>query len=252
MLKAVFFDAFGTLLNADGLHLRATEEILALMGLEGLDAREVHEAWDRHADSMWGSGSFMPLRDLFREALRKALSELGFEPGPGDLSKAISILVRVFEEGTRPYDGALEVLSFCRELDLKTGLISDADSELLRTILAKFGLSDHLDVVIISDEVGSLKPDEDIFHVALSAAGCEPEEALMVGDSLRDLAGARKVGMAVALVLRPGRPSYDVLLRAPAPDIIVSDLRELEGPIMSMSGQAGPSGPKARLGEIEF
>ena len=235
MLEAVFFDAFGTLLNADGLHLRATEEILAFMGLKGLDAREVHDAWDRHADSMWGGGSFMPMRELFKEALRRTLSELGFEPGPDDLSKAISILVRVFEEGTRPYDGALELLSFCRRLGLKTGLISDADSELLRTILARYGLLDLLDAVVISDEVGFLKPDEDIFHVALSAVGCRPEEALMIGDSLRDLAGARKVGMAVALVLRPDRPSYDVLLRAPAPDIIVSDLRELEGPIMSMS-----------------
>ncbi len=238
VLRAVFFDAFGTLLDAEGLHLRATEEILSRLGIRGLDAGEIHEAWDRRAELRWGRGNFMPIRELFGVALAEVLADRGFELGRHDLSEAIAILVETFRKGARPYGDSLEVLSFCRELGLKTGVISDADSEVLRHALTEHGLMDYLDVVVISDEVGCLKPDEGIFRAALSEAGCGPGEALMVGDAARDVVGARRIGMPVALVVRPRRGRCGragMVLAGEVPDIIVQNLRELKGPIAALA-----------------
>jgi len=58
------------------------------------------------------------------------------------------------------------------------------------------GLADLFEETIISCDVGFMKPHPRIFQVALDAMAVEPEEAAMVGDSLRaDVEGAKTVGM---------------------------------------------------------
>lgn len=52
------------------------------------------------------------------------------------------------------------------------------------------------DAYIDSVDVGCTKPDPKIFQAALTALGCEPKDAIFIGDSPhRDMAGARAIGM---------------------------------------------------------
>jgi putative hydrolase of the HAD superfamily len=58
------------------------------------------------------------------------------------------------------------------------------------------GLDRHVDILVVSEEVGVSKPHARIFEVALERAECEPAEAVMVGDSWEnDVQGARALGV---------------------------------------------------------
>jgi putative hydrolase of the HAD superfamily len=72
-------------------------------------------------------------------------------------------------------------------------------------VLDRCGLAPLLDGVVSSAEAGALKPDPAIFALALDLAGCEPEEALHVGDTVEeDVEGARAAGVRALLVDREG------------------------------------------------
>ena len=230
-LRALLLDAFNTLFNAVGLHEEATRLILAELGLEGLDAREVHVAWDAEAEALMAERPHEKFLYFMREGLRRCLARWGVELSPGRLEKAMAILVRVFRDGPTVFEDALELLEFCRGLGLKTAIVSNADAEVLNAVLARTGLRDRVDLVVISDEVGTLKPDPRIFEAALSGLGVGPGEAMMVGDQAIDVEGARRAGLRTALVLRPPRPR----LSAMCPDVVVDDLRALKGLIAALA-----------------
>ena len=232
-LRAVLFDAFGTLLDAGGLHLEATEAILAELGLSGrVGAEELHRRWDEHLMAFWQGGRFSKTWDMFMASLWEALRDFGVSVRPDELEVAGAILLNTFSK-TRLYEGARDILSFCRSLGLRTGIVSDADASLLRSLLSKHGLMALLDAIVISDEVGFLKPDPRVFETALRAVGCEAGEALMVGDARRDIEGAKGIGMLAALVLHAGRGLPELSVE---PDIIVGSLAELRGPIAVLAG----------------
>ena len=99
-------------------------------------------------------------------------------------------------------DEALERLSASAELlgelshRYRLGLVSNFYGN-LGTVCHEVGLSPFLTIIVDSAHVGFLKPDPQIFLLALAGLKAGPAEAVFVGDSLaRDMAGARGVGMA--------------------------------------------------------
>ena len=232
----MLFDAYGTLLDARGLHEEATRSILASLGLSGLDAREIHASWDEEAAGLVAEGEMTRFLDIMRLSLARCLAKRGVSLSREQLDLAMRILVRTFEERTGLFDDAIDVLAFCRRLGLRTAIISNADAGVLRSVLARTGLDGLVDLVVISDEVGALKPHARIFEAALSGLGVEPGEALMVGDMDVDVLGARRLGMAVALVARDRVPE---LPPGVVPDFVVSGLRELKSIIAALAGSTG-------------
>ncbi|MCR5357297.1 MAG: HAD family hydrolase [Lachnospiraceae bacterium] len=93
-----------------------------------------------------------------------------------------------------------------------------------------WGIGQYFDVVMASAEAGCAKPDPKIFTMALNKAGCEPAEAVMVGDRLdNDIAPAKKLGMKTVWV-RQGYAIYqNIDDESKRPDYIVDSLDELIG-----------------------
>ena len=70
-------------------------------------------------------------------------------------------------------------------------------------MLENCGLASLLDGALSSAEAGSRKPEPGIFATALELAGCEPAEALHVGDTAEeDCEGARAAGIRALLLDR--------------------------------------------------
>jgi len=62
--------------------------------------------------------------------------------------------------------------------------------------LTRWGLMPFILICLSSAEVGLEKPDPAIFQLALSQSGCEPEQAVMIGDRLdNDIRPARLLGL---------------------------------------------------------
>ncbi len=76
-------------------------------------------------------------------------------------------------------------------------LITNGLAAVQRSRLAKSGLADYFEAVIISEEVGVAKPDPRYFEIAFEQMGYPPKElALVIGDSLTsDMRGANLYGV---------------------------------------------------------
>lgn len=103
----------------------------------------------------------------------------------------------------RLYPDALPFLAWARDLSLTLVLVTNGPSEFQREKIAAVALAPWFAHLLVSEEVGSWKPDPPIFSLALAAAGVEPHQALMIGDSLHhDIAGAAALGIPTAWVRR--------------------------------------------------
>ena len=90
-----------------------------------------------------------------------------------------------------------ELLVYVRSLkkNYKTALLSNATSELREQIAAKWHFEDAFDMMIISGEVGMIKPDPRIFRLALDRLGVDAHQAIFVDDVQQNVDAAVKVGM---------------------------------------------------------
>jgi epoxide hydrolase-like predicted phosphatase len=88
------------------------------------------------------------------------------------------------------------LLAFLRSLrpEHKVGLISNAWSG-LRTWITNQGFADAFDHMVISAEVGLMKPDPRIYRLALEELEARAEDSVFIDDVLANVVGARSVGM---------------------------------------------------------
>jgi putative hydrolase of the HAD superfamily len=101
------------------------------------------------------------------------------------------------------FEDVLPVLEDLRGRGLKLGLVSNTGRN-LDEFVQHHGLA--VDAAVSSGAHGKTKPHPTIFQAALERLAVEPEEAVMVGDSIEDdVEGARAVGMRAVLLDRENR-----------------------------------------------
>jgi putative hydrolase of the HAD superfamily len=129
-------------------------------------------------------------------------------------------------------DDALPTLAALRPR-YRLGLITNGPSAIQRRKIERFGLADHLDLLIVSGEVGVAKPDPAIFRLALEQLEVSASQALFVGDSPEyDLRGAAAAGLAFVWMNAGGQELPDGLAR---PLATIGRLGELIG-ILGVAG----------------
>lgn len=121
---------------------------------------------------------------------------------PGSIREA---LYAVMLEVWRAYDDAAPLLDALRDRGIRTAVLSNVGVD-IRPVMAREGL--RTDAVVLSCEVGAVKPQPEIFAAALDALGVTAEETLMVGDSWKDDAGAAALGIRTLLLPRTRGPVH--------------------------------------------
>ena len=204
MVKAVFFDLWNTILCCSTKN--KVDEIISVLGLSGkVDYCKVMEDMD--------SKLFVNAEYDIETFLRELCDTYRVRYGSRTLSRAANVWrARLKEAEFFPETKA--VLSELKK-DYKIGLISNTDRS--GAVYAKnvLKLGRYFDSMILSYEVGRVKPDPMIFKIALDDVGADPKESWMVGDSPRmDIEGARSAGMNAVLIDRSGitrREKYPVI-----------------------------------------
>lgn len=126
-----------------------------------------------------------------------------------------------------PYPDAEAVLAALHLRGYHIGVIANQSAGTADRLRA-WGLMAHVDLVIASAEEGVAKPDPAIFRIALERAGCEPAEAVMIGDRLdNDIAPAKAVGMRTVWLPQGPAMWQSVRRVAECPDRRVESLPEL-------------------------
>jgi HAD superfamily hydrolase (TIGR01549 family) len=108
----------------------------------------------------------------------------------------------------------------------KLGLITNfAHSPTIYRVLEKFGLRKFFDVVLVSREVGWVKPSPKIFRAALSSLKLLSSQCVFIGDDAEaDIKGARGVGMKTIFISKEGSMCQEA-------DATISHLTELQSAI---------------------
>jgi glucose-1-phosphatase len=106
-----------------------------------------------------------------------------------------------------------QLVEFIRRLrpQYKTGLLSNNYPVLRRLLREKWHIEDAFDSIVISAEVGLLKPDPRIYRLALDQLGVAAGEAVFVDDFIHNLAGAEAVGMQTVHFKNPTQAQVDLL-----------------------------------------
>lgn len=205
-LLAVLLDGLGTLLSlqAPGPALARTLHERHGLRLPAGDAERAFAAeigyYRAHHHEGRDAGALADLRGRCAGVLRAALPDaLAAELDDAELTGAMLASLRF-----AAYPEVAGTLRALRARGLRLVAVSNWDVSLAH-VLADAGLLDLLDAVVTSADVGTPKPDPEIFRAALELAGAPPGRALHVGDSPElDVAGARAAGVPAVLLRRPG------------------------------------------------
>lgn len=218
-IRAVLFDFHCTLVDQGDPHRwvdlawahagrpGTPRDALGAQAYEAL-AGWVHRIWehvlevDPHGERDLSSARHREVYDALMERLPQVDEQLSHA------------LYEVMLETWMPYEDAVPTLRELKRRGIKTALVSNIGMD-IRGLLARAGLSELIDAVILSFEAGAVKPQAPIFERALEALGVQPADALMVGDNPRDDAGAALLGIRTLLLPRTEGAAHglDVVLR---------------------------------------
>ncbi|MBM4455421.1 MAG: HAD-IA family hydrolase [Verrucomicrobia bacterium] len=214
MIRAVFFDAGGTLLRTAEPVGRTYARFASHYGWPAEEEPLDHgfrTAWKKR--SAEGAGLDGTLgREGWKRILKASVEAGGLPEGfPFDdyFDEVYAHFAR--PDAWRDFPETEAVLARLHERGIRTGILSNWDPR-LRQVLAGFRWAERLDPVLISEEVGAEKPGLEIFRKAEQAGGVTAGECALVGDDPHsDQRGAEGAGWRWALVSRPERGLEEAL-----------------------------------------
>ncbi len=135
-----------------------------------------------------------------RESMAEStLKKLGSEPSKKNIARFIDIMEEA-ESNLSVYPHSIQMLKSLKVHGYITGLVSNSNVFSAENIREKSDILRHIDFPVFSFETGTIKPDKRIFKALLEKAGCEPWDAVMVGDKEDDdIIPARELGMKAIL-----------------------------------------------------
>jgi len=186
-------DIDGTLLDfrkAESIALRATPAELgySVPGSYVIDFHAIN-------DDLWRrfEAGDLSARDVRTQRFKLLFERLGLAGDPHDFSE---VYLRNLCKHSTFIDGAEKLLA---ELKNRIGLVAltNGFADVQHARIARLGLDDAFDHVIISEEVGVAKPDPAVFDIAFKKMGHPAKSSvLMVGDSLSsDIRGGVDYGI---------------------------------------------------------
>lgn len=100
---------------------------------------------------------------------------------------------------TNAFDDEVVALLSVLKSNYKVGLLSNAGGPGLRRILQEKGIEGIFDEIIISGEVGYIKPEREIFEIALQKLDVQAGEAIFIDDNPQNIDGADQLGIHTIL-----------------------------------------------------
>jgi putative hydrolase of the HAD superfamily len=206
VLRAVLFDWGGTLMQdewSDEIALEGNRAGLTALGRDGLpDAARFTEYMREHEAELFPAVGDDEI-DIAAVMLQ-SFGDQGVDLTDDDIRVFLQAAHDVWSSYYTLAASTHALLEALRDRGLRLALVSNTASPpwLLQPVLDRQGLSDRVDAIVLSSEVGKRKPHAAIFERALAEVGAEPQEALHVGDRLdADVLGASRVGMKTVQAL---------------------------------------------------
>jgi putative hydrolase of the HAD superfamily len=178
-IRAVFWDLGGVILRTEDLAPRE-----AWARRFGMDPRELSRLVFRSQASARASLGEGSVDEVWQEVQERLdLSDQDLQAFREDFFSGDEVDrdLLAFIDGLRP--------------ERQTGLISNAWPDTRAWLQGESGVAEAFDHIVISSEVGLVKPDPRIYRLALDALEVRPHQALLVDDFIENVEAAQAIGM---------------------------------------------------------
>lgn len=177
-IRAVFFDLGGVLVRTE--YQTPRQHLAERLGMEYEDLETLVFSSPSSQQASLGQISTEQHWEAVAKRLGRPIAEAESLRGAFFAGDVIDHDLLTFIRGLRPR--------------LKTGIISNAWPD-LREYIVKHRFDDAFDHLVISAEVGVMKPEARIYQIALEQAGVSASEAVFVDDMPVNIQGCQAVGM---------------------------------------------------------
>jgi 2-haloacid dehalogenase len=134
-----------------------------------------------------------------------------FKEGIAELSLEFpqySDLIQAYHDNWRDsigdsLEGTVEIMKRLKQAGYSLYGLSNWSAETFPLVRDKFLFFGLLDDIILSGEVGKIKPDPEIYEIALERIGRPASECLFIDDALANIQQAQKMGFAAILFQSP-------------------------------------------------
>ena len=202
-IKALVFDAYGTLYDVHSVYTR-TEELCPGKG------DLITQIWRlKQLEYTWLQTSLQQYRDfafVTKASLDFALRATGIEPSD-------SITQPLFDKylDLDPYAEAKDALGRLKNIGGRTlAILSNGSTAMLAALVKNSGLDAYLDLPISVDGARKFKPHPDCYSLVEKMLGVKNDEVLFVSSNSFDVTGAKHFGFKVVWIRRGGSPGNPV------------------------------------------
>ena len=223
-IKAVVFDAYGTLFDVYSIQVLAEElypnkgsDIAVKWRDKQIEYTRLITQSDPHNAS--GSQYFRPFWELTRLSLEYTLDRLKLDRQSGQVEK----LMQQYAHLT-PFTENLAVLQTIKAKGLTTAVLSNGSADMLTSAVKSAGMQGVLDHVISVDPIRLFKTSPESYGLVQQAIPVNKDEVLFVSSNAWDALGATWFGFTTHWVNRQGLP-FEAL--SPRPHFSGADLNSV-------------------------
>jgi len=186
MVKTIFWDNDGILVDTEKLYYKASKLTFAKVGID-LTSELYVEYFLKQSHGTWHLAKELGYSDETISELRNERNQL--------YSKLLETEIEII-------DGAEPVL---RELygRVKMGIVTSSRKDHFEIIHRQTGFLKYFDFIVTSEDVKNTKPDPEPYLKALQLSGMKKEECIVIEDSERGLRSAIAAGLKCYIVPTP-------------------------------------------------
>lgn len=218
MIKAILFDAYGTLFDVHSVGLMA-EQLFPGKGTEISALWRAKQIEYSHLRTL--SGRYKNFWDLTRDALDHTLARLTLQPTAEQAEKLMSqyACLTAFPENL----GALKAL---KKVGLPLGILSNGTPKMLDIGIKSAGMAGLFDHVLSVEAVGQYKTAPAAYQLGPDALGLPAKQILFVSSNGWDAAGAAWFGYTTYWINRGGHPAEHLDVQPTATGRLLTDVTE--------------------------
>lgn len=215
MIKALFFDLDGTLIDSLPCFLKSYKE--------ALEKQEIFLENKKIVDICFGKTEEKICQTL---KIKSELSE--FKRNYFKSVKKYCLQSKIFA-------GVKEVLTLAKEKQKKLAIITFSYRWYSQKIIKRLKIKNFFDLIISFEDIKNPKPHPESIFKACLKLKIKPTDAVIIGDNQSDIKMGKKAGSRTILFYPPSYKMFYNLreLKKSKPDIIISSFFELKNLLLS-------------------
>ena len=211
MAEPVIFDWDGTLADTRGAVVQSFQRVLGEVGCV---------VTDKFIERRMGIGT--------KRTIEEALEECNVRFDDDLLEGLVREKIRIQTSLTKIvslFEGAVELLEEMQGR-IKIALATMSGRKVVDKLLPEKRIEGYFDVVVTADDISKPKPDPEIFLVSASKLGVDPEDCVVIEDSVFGVRAAKAAEMKCIAV--PSGAYTKEELQEENPDLMIDALTEKE------------------------